>query len=178
MRAKNIVQPGTVAPEFTLRATPDQSLSLSDFRGQPVILTFYPADFSPVCSDQMSVYNTILDEFRAYEAQLLGISVDGVWCHVAFAKDRRLRFPLLSDFEPKGEVARAYGAYDSKAGLCERALLVIDDEGKVFWSYVAPIGVNPGADGILDALDRLRPGRAEEIDRASRLLRGAPEVQP
>src|SRR5689334_19168605 len=101
--------PGASAPDFTLQTTPDQRVSRSDFRGRPVILTFYPADWSPVCGDQLAIYNEICGEFARYRAQLLGISVDGVWCHLAFARDRRLKFPLLADFEPKGEVARQYG---------------------------------------------------------------------
>src|SRR5205085_8171181 len=94
--------PGTPAPAFSLPSTPDQSVSLSEFRGQPVILAFYPADWSPVCGDQMALYNEVLPEFRPFNAELIGISVDGVWCHAAFARDRKLHFPLLADFEPKG----------------------------------------------------------------------------
>jgi peroxiredoxin len=150
-----ILPPGTAAPEFTLHVTPDQTLSLSELRGRPVILAFYPADWSPVCGDQMALYNEILPEFQKFNAELLGISVDGVWCHEAFAKDRRLHFPLLADFEPKGEVAREYGAYREKDGVCERALFVIDKNGKINWSYCSPIAVNPGADGILQALEDL-----------------------
>jgi peroxiredoxin len=150
-----ILPPGTAAPEFTLNVTPDQTLSLSELRGRPVILAFYPADWSPVCGDQMALYNEILPEFQKFNAELLGISVDGVWCHEAFAKDRRLHFPLLSDFEPKGEVARKYGAYRGKEGVSERALFVIDKNGKITWSYVSPVAVNPGADGILQALEDL-----------------------
>src|SRR4051812_7269241 len=105
------LEPGTPAPEFSLHTTPDQRISLRDFRGHPVILAFYPADWSPVCGDQMALYNEILPEFQRYDATLLGISVDGAWCHFAFSKDRKLRFPLLSDFEPKGAVAKSYGAY-------------------------------------------------------------------
>ena len=149
-----MLQAGAPAPEFTLNVTPDQTLSLRELRGRPVILAFYPADWSPVCGDQMSLYNEILPEFRKYHAELLGISVDGVWCHAAFAKDRRLHFPLLSDFEPKGDVARRYGVY-RKEGFTERALFVLDKNGVIAWSYCSPIAVNPGADGILDALDRL-----------------------
>lgn len=149
------IQAGANAPDFTLPCTPDQTVSLSDLRGHPVILAFYPADWSPVCGDQMALYNEIREEFARHNAQLLGISVDGAWCHAAFAKDRKLHFPLLSDFEPKGEVARRYGVYRAKEGLTERALFVIDAQGKVAWSYVSPIGVNPGADGILDALEKL-----------------------
>ena len=130
-------------------------MSLSDFRGKPVILAFYPADWSPVCGDQMSLYNEILPEFRSHGAQLFGISVDGVWCHRAFAEARKLRFPLLADFEPKGVAARAFGVYRAGEGICERALFVLDGDGVVRWSYVSPIGVNPGADGILEALENL-----------------------
>ena len=150
-----ILIPGTRAPEFTLHVTPDQTLSLSELRGKPVILAFYPADWSPVCGDQMAVYNEILPEFQKYEAELLGISVDGVWCHAAFAKDRHLHFPLLADFEPKGAVAQMYGVYRKSDGVCERALFVIDKNGVITWSYVSPIAVNPGADGILQALEDL-----------------------
>ena len=158
---------GTAAPAFSLRTTPDQSVSLSDFRGQPVILTFYPADWSPVCGDQLALYNEIVDEFRHYGAALLGVSVDGIWCHLAFARDRKLRFPLLSDFQPKGEVARSYGAYREQDGVAERALFVIDPHGIIHWSYVSPIGVNPGADGILTALEDLsrREGSKRESAR-------------
>jgi len=150
-----ILIPGTPAPEFTLHVTPDQSLSLSELRGKPVILAFYPADWSPVCGDQMALYNEILAEFQKYQAELLGISVDGVWCHAAFAKDRHLHFPLLADFEPKGAVAQMYGVYRKSDGVCERALFVIDKNGTIRWSYVSPIAVNPGADGILQALEDL-----------------------
>ena len=146
---------GTPAPEFSLHSTPDQSVSLSDFRGRPVILAFYPADWSPVCSDQMALYNEILDEFSKFDAELIGISVDGIWCHLAFAHDRKLRFPLLADFEPKGAVARRYGAYRDQEGTSERALFVIDRDGVIRWSYCSPVGVNPGADGILRALEAL-----------------------
>jgi peroxiredoxin len=157
-RSKRTVQflgPGAAAPDFTLPVTPDQNLALSDLKGKPIILAFYPADWSPVCGDQMTVYNEILSEFHKHGAELLGLSVDGVWCHQAFVKDRRLHFPLLADFEPKGEVARKYGAYRNQEGVSERALFVIDRSGVIFWSYLSPIAVNPGADGILDALERL-----------------------
>jgi peroxiredoxin len=150
-----ILAPGASAPDFTLRVTPDQNLSLSDLRGKPVIIAFYPADWSPVCGDQMALYNEVLPEFRQHGAELLGVSVDGVWCHEAFAKDRHLHFPLLADFEPKGATAKRYGAYRDGEGVCERALFVIDRDGLIFWSYLSPIAVNPGADGILDALERL-----------------------
>ena len=146
---------GIIAPDFTLKTTPDQSVSLNDFHGRPVILAFYPADFSPVCGDEMTLYNEILPEFQRYGAEILGISVDGVWCHIAFAKARNLHFPLLSDFEPKGKVAQKYGVYNKKEGICERALFVINKDGIIHWSYISPIGINPGAAGILNALESL-----------------------
>jgi peroxiredoxin len=153
----HILEPGTAAPDFKLPVTPDQKLSLDELKGQPVILAFYPADWSPVCGDQMALYNEILPEFQKYRAKLLGISVDGAWCHAAFAKDRHLRFPLLADFHPKGAVAQSYGAYRESDGFSERALFVIDKNGIISWSYCSPIAVNPGADGILEALDGLVP---------------------
>lgn len=152
----SILNAGTPAPDFSLHVTPDQKLALSELRGKPVVLAFYPADWSPVCGDQMALYNEILSEFQKRETELLGISVDGVWCHAAFSKDRKLHFPLLADFEPKGAVANQYGAYREADGVTERALFVIDKDGIIRWSYCSPIGVNPGADGILDALDALK----------------------
>src|SRR5256885_6045117 len=153
--AAAILPAGVPAPDFALSSAPDQILRLSDLRGPPVILVFYPADWSPVCGDQVALYNEILPEFREYGAEIVGISVDSVWCHAAFSRDRHLHFPLLADFEPKGAVARSYGVYRDGDGTSERALFVIDGRGTVAWSYVSPIGVNPGANGILDALEAL-----------------------
>jgi peroxiredoxin len=151
----DLLAAGITAPEFKLPVTPDQSLTLKELRGHPVILAFYPADWSPVCGDQMSLYNEVLSEFKKFDAELLGISVDGVWCHDAFAHAHHLHFPLLADFEPKGEIARKYGAYRNGEGVCERALFVLDKKGVIRWSYCSPIAVNPGADGILEALEQL-----------------------
>ncbi len=127
----------------------------ADFRGRPLILVFYPADWSPVCTDQLGLYQEIMPEFQRHGAELLGISVDSLWSHLAFARDRNLRFPLLADFEPKGEVSRAYGVYRAQDGTSERALFVLGPTGVVSWSYVSPTEVNPGADGILRALEDL-----------------------
>jgi peroxiredoxin len=146
---------GTRAPDFELKATPDQSVTRGSFRGRSLIMAFYPADWSPVCTDQMALYNEILPEFKRLGGELVGISIDHAWCHVAFAQSRNLHFPLLADFHPKGEVARSYGVYDDTIGMSERALFVLDGEGVIRWSYVSPIGVNPGADGILSALESM-----------------------
>ena len=151
-----MLEKGSKAPDFELNATPDQKIKLKDFKGKNVILAFYPADWSPVCSDQMALYNEMLKYFSKYDAQILGISVDSVWCHLAFSGDRKLHFPLLADFEPKGEVSRAYGVYDEETGESKRALFVIDKEGEIAWSYLSPTAVNPGADGILDALEEIK----------------------
>jgi peroxiredoxin len=150
-----ILPAGTEAPDFTLRVTPDQTLSLKELRGRPVILAFYPADWSPVCGDQMALYNEVLPEFHRFNAELLGISVDGVWCHAAFSRDHNLHFPLLADFEPKGAVAKLYGVFRDGEGVSERSLFVVDKNGTISWSYVSPVAVNPGADGILEALENL-----------------------
>jgi peroxiredoxin len=157
---RKALPPGTDAPDFTLRSTPDQWLTLDEFRSRPVVIAFYPADWSPVCGDQMTLYNEMLKEFHDLGAELIGISVDGAWCHAAFARDRKLHFPLLADFEPKGDVARRYGVYRDQDGVSERALFVIDADGKIHWSFVSPIGVNPGADGILSALEDLQNKQA------------------
>lgn len=154
-RTPSILKPGSKAPSFTLKSTPDQSVSLRDFLGRPVVLAFYPADWSPVCSDQMGLYAQVMSEFKKFNAEVLGISVDGVWSHLAFAKDRKLNFPLLSDFEPKGAVSKMYGAYEARVGESARALLVLDHKGMIRWSMLSPDGVNPGADGILSALEKL-----------------------
>jgi peroxiredoxin len=146
--------PGDTAPDFNLLTTPDQKISLSEFDG-PVVLIFYPADWSPVCGDELTMFEAASRLFHERGAQLLGISVDGVWSHQAFRVDHKIEFPLLSDFEPKGEVARAYGVYRDNEGVCDRALFVIDRNHKVAWSYVSPIGVNPGADGALKAIEEL-----------------------
>ena len=159
-----ILAAGTASPQFTLRVTPDQNLSLSELKGRPVILAFYPADWSPVCGDQLALYNEVLPEFRKHGAELLGISVDGVWCHEAYVQARRLRFPLLADFHPKGAVAKSYGAYREGEGVCERALFVLDRSGVIFWSYCSPIAVNPGADGIIEALEKLPKKDGSHVD--------------
>ncbi|MCI4338824.1 MAG: redoxin domain-containing protein [Thermoplasmata archaeon] len=153
---------GTQAPEFILPSTPDQKVSLSELRGRPVVLAFYPADWSPVCSDQMGMYNEMLPEFEKYDAEIMGISVDGVWSHAAFARDRKLHFPLLADFEPKGDVSRRYGVYSDREGESERALFVLDQRGVIRWSYLSATGINPGANGILAALDRLGKGKTSK----------------
>ena len=150
-----LLSAGTPAPDFTLPRGPGETVRLADSRGHPVILAFYPADWSPVCGDELGVFNEVLPEFQRYRAELLGISVDGVWSHKAYKQARKFDFHLLADFEPKGTVSRQYGAYREQDGFSERALFVLDGAGVIRWSYLSPVAVNPGADGILAALEAL-----------------------
>jgi peroxiredoxin len=155
---------GTPAPEFSLRSTPDQMVALNELRGRPVVLIFYPADWSPVCNDELAVFNELLPEFERFDARVIGISVDGVWCHGAFSDARNFRFTLLSDFEPKGEVARRYGVYREQDGFSERASFLIDADGIIVWNEVAPVGINPGAGGVLQALEELSGDHEPETE--------------
>ena len=146
---------GAPAPDIVLPAGPSHTWALRDHRGKAVVLVFYPADWERVSTDQLSHYNHIVPQLQALHAELVGISGDSVWSHQAFAKALGLRFPLLSDAQPRGAAARAYGVYRSREGTCQRALVVIDPEGTIRWRYVAPWEINPGVDGILTALEAL-----------------------
>lgn len=145
----------SIAPDFELYATPDQKLKLSELRDKKVILAFYPADWSPVCDDQMTLYNEMGKFFAKHNAQVVGVSVDSKWSHMAFSESNKFRFPLLADFEPKGAVAKLYEVFNEKEGECKRAIYVIDEHGVIRWNYLSPVGINPGADGILTALEEL-----------------------
>ena len=148
-----MIEPGTKAPEFTLPNHRGQPVSLSDFAGRRVVLAFYPNDFSPVCSDQLSIYQEVLAQVRDAGAELVGISTDGTWAHNAFRKHLGLEMTLLSDFHPKGEVSRAYGAYLEDWGTPNRSLVLIDEEGVVRWVHESPTPMEiPGANLIFDAL--------------------------
>jgi peroxiredoxin len=156
-----LLQKGTAAPDFELNAAPDKKISLESFKGKRLVIAFYPADWSPVCGDQIALYNETLKLFEKYNAEIIGISVDSMWCHKAYRENRNIHFPLLADFEPKGEVSRQYGAYNDKGGYSSRALYVLDEDGTIQWSYLSPDGVNPGADGILDALEELENNKKQ-----------------
>ncbi|HBY93401.1 MAG TPA: peroxiredoxin [Chloroflexi bacterium] len=148
---------GSSAPDFYLPATTTKRLSLSALRGRPVVLVFYPADFSPGCTSQLNLYQEALEGFEAYAAQLVAISTDGLWSHRAFAEAHNLTFPLLSDFWPHGQTARAYGVFRERDGICERSLFLIDCSGLIRWSYVSPVlNQIPGADLIYQALEDFR----------------------
>lgn len=151
-----LLQEGILAPDFELNATPDQTLRLSALRGKKVIIAFYPADWSPVCGDQLDLFNATLKYFNSYNAQVVGISVDSAWSHMAFSKDRNFHFPLLADFEPKGAVSALYGAYNDLKGMSDRALVIVDEYGIIRWSEHYQDGVNPGVDGVLETLELLK----------------------
>lgn len=148
-----MIQPGTKAPDFSLPDHGGNQVLLSDFTGRKLVLAFYPLDFSPVCSEQLTLYQEVLGEIESRGASLVGISVDSSFCHHAFRKQRNLTMPLLSDFNPKGEVSRAYGAWIDSVDHGNRSLVLVDEEGTVRWSHASPTPVEiPGANLIFDAL--------------------------
>jgi peroxiredoxin len=148
-----VIEPGTKAPDFTLRDQDLNEVSLADFAGRKLMLAFYPADFSPVCSDQLSIYQEVLGEIESKGATLVGVSVDSAFCHHAFREHRGLTMPLLADFHPKGEMSSAYGAYREDRGANNRSLVLVDEDGVVRWSYASPSTREiPGANLIFDAL--------------------------
>jgi peroxiredoxin len=149
-----LIETGEAAPDFTLPNHKGEQVSLADFRGRKVMLVFYPADFSPVCSDQLSIYQEVLGQIEDAGVQLLGISVDSSWTHNAFRKQLGLEIPLLADFHPKGQVSRTYGAYIEDFGTSNRSLVLVDEEGVVRWVHESPSVVDiPGANLIFDALE-------------------------
>jgi peroxiredoxin len=149
-----MIQPGSPAPDFKLRDQDGEEVSLSDLKGQTSVLVFYPLDFSPVCTDQLSIYQELVSDFEARGVKLYGISVDSSFAHKAFQEKLNLTFPLLADFEPKGEVAKKFGVYDDEWGSSKRALVMIDPDGVVKWAYCSPSALEiPGANLIFDALE-------------------------
>jgi peroxiredoxin (alkyl hydroperoxide reductase subunit C) len=147
---------GTAAPELDIPATPDGNrFKLADQRGSPAVLVFYPGDFTPVCTGELGLFNELLPELQAFGAKVFAISCDSLWSHIAYAKELNLAIPLLTDFHPKGEVCRRFDVYRDDIGTAERALFVLDGDGRIFWSHVSPIEINPGADGVLGALEQL-----------------------
>jgi peroxiredoxin (alkyl hydroperoxide reductase subunit C) len=154
-----LIEPGAPAPDFSLPDQDGNVVSLADLRGQRVVLVFYPADFSPVCTDQLEVYERSLDRLEADGAHLYGVSVDSAYCHRAFRERLGVTIPLLADFHPKGEVARSYGVYAEAYGVAARALVMIGPEGEVEWSYRSPSPLEiPGVELIQDAAAGARSG--------------------
>jgi peroxiredoxin len=149
-----MIEPGSPAPDFTLRDQDGNEVSLRDYRGRTLVLVFYPSDFSPVCTDQLSVYQEVLPQLEEAGAELVGISVDGAFCHKAFREHQGLTIPLLADFHPKGEVAKAYGVWSEQYGVSGRALVMVGPDGAVEWSYLSPPLEIPGANLIFDALEQ------------------------
>jgi peroxiredoxin len=160
LRSRFPLPSGEVAPAIVLPAGHARTWDLRNFRAQPVVLVFYPADWEPVSTAQLRRCNDVLPEVRSLGAELVGVSADSVWCHQAFMHDLRLEFQLLSDFHPRGSAARAYGVYRPRQGTSERALFVVDAAGVIRWHYLAPQEVNPGVDGMLTALEALARKKA------------------
>jgi len=185
-----LLPPGTPGPPFRLlsseaadlppgsRVPPERWTSLAEQAGSPLVLVFYPGDFTPVCGDELAIFSEVLPEIERHGAKVFGISVDSTWCHRAFAEARHLRFPLLSDFHPKGDVSSRYRSYREQDGFSERSLFVLDRDGKVFWSQLSPIDVNPGVDGVLDALERLDGEQQAEDERGERRGSEQEEARP
>ncbi len=149
-----MIEPGTPAPDFTLRDQDGREVSLSELAGQTVVLVFYPLDFSPVCTDQLNLYHEVLPELEERGVRLYGVSVDSSYCHKAFQRHLGIAIPLLSDFEPKGAVARSYGVYAEGHGVASRALVMIGPDGTVRWSHRSPSPLEiPGANLIFDAIE-------------------------
>ena len=149
-----MIEPGSPAPDFTLRDQDGNEVSLEDLRGQRTVLVFYPADFSPVCTDQLSVYQEVLPEFEQRGLKIYGVSVDNAYCHNAFQKSLGISIPLLADFHPKGEVARRFGVYSETYGQAKRSLVMIGPDLTVDWVHKGPPLEIPGANLIFDALDQ------------------------
>ena len=148
-----MIEPGSQAPNFTLPDQDGGDVSLGDFAGRKLVIAFYPLDFSPVCTDQLSLYQEVLAELDQRGATLVGVSVDSPYCHAAFRERLNLTMPLLSDFHPKGEMSRAYGAWIEKVGHGNRSLVLVDERGIVAWSHASPTPLEiPGANLIFDAL--------------------------
>ena len=152
-----MIEPGSAAPDFTLPDQDGKQVALADFRGRRVVLVFYPSDFSPVCTDQLNLYQEVLPQFEERGVALVGISVDGAFSHKAFQKQLNVTIPLLADFHPKGEVARAYGLYSEEYGVAGRGLVLVGPDGTVDWTYLSPPLEVPGANLIFDALDERTP---------------------
>ena len=153
-----MIEPGAPAPDFALPDQDGNVVTLESLRGKRVVLVFYPSDFSPVCTDQLNVYQEVLGELRARGAELYGVSVDSNWCHKAFQQHLGVDIPLLADFHPKGAVAQAYGVWAEKYGVSKRALVMIGPDGTVEWVYKAPSPLEiPGANLIFDALEAHAP---------------------
>jgi peroxiredoxin len=152
-----MIEPGSAAPDFTLPDQDGKEVSLADFRGRRLVLVFYPADFSPTCTDQLNLYQEVLPQLEERGLALVGISVDGAFCHKAFQSHLNVTIPLLADFHPKGEVTRAYGLWSDQHGVARRALVMVGPDGTVEWSYLSPPLEVPGANLIFDALDQRTP---------------------
>ena len=155
-----LIEVGAVAPDFTLADQDKKKHTLSDYQGNPVVLLFYPLDFSGICSEEMTCVMDNMARFKELNAQVFGISVDSTYCHQAFANERGVEYPLLADFHPKGEVCKAYGLWLDGPGIGDRATVLIGKDGKVLWAE----SVSPG---VITSLENARSASSREISPAS-----------
>ena len=146
---------GFRAPDFRLRCSQYREAALEDYRGHPLVVVFYVADWHPVCSAQLATYRDLDPQLKRMGAQLVAISADTVWSHAAFSNAHQLPFPLLADDRPRGNIARAYGVYDARRQATRRSLFVVDATSTITWSAVFPDAVDPGSDGIQTAVEDL-----------------------
>jgi peroxiredoxin len=147
------LEPGTKVPDFTLKTEELEDFTQEDLRGRTSVLVFYPGAFSPVCTDQLQVYEEVIDELRAQGVEMYGVSCDGPFAQKAFRQSLGISIPQLSDFEPKGAVSRAFGAYFEPAGFSDRAIVIVGPDLTVTWSHAADNpGEIPGVNLIVDAL--------------------------
>ena len=148
-----LIAPGTPAPDFRLIDEAGEKVTRESLLGQTTVLVFYPFAFSPVCTDQFQVYEEVLGDLEQAGAKLYGVSCDATWSQKAFREKLGVTIPQLSDFEPKGKVSKAFGAYFEPGGFSNRCLVIIDADGVVQWSYEASNpGELPGANLIFDGL--------------------------
>jgi len=153
-----MIEPGAEAPDFSLPDQDGKTVSLADLRDQTSVLVFYPMDWSPVCTDQLNVYQEVVGELEERGARLYGVSVDSAFSHKAFQEHLGISFPLLADFHPKGQVSQKYGAFIEERGHNNRSLVMIGPDLKVVWSHAAPTPLEiPGANLIFDALEQFQP---------------------
>jgi len=147
---------GAPAPEFALKDQSQTEVKLSDFKGKKnVVIVFYPLDWSPVCTNEHACFVNELKRFESLDAQILGLSVDSVWSHKAYAEKMGIHYPLLADFHPRGAVAEKFGVYLAEKGITGRAIAIIDRKGNLAWFKNYDIPTVPDLQEVADALSKL-----------------------
>ncbi len=146
---------GQPVPDFTLKNQDQKDVRLRDFRGKNVVIVFYPLDWSPVCTNEHACFVNDMQKFQKLNAQILGISVDSVWSHKAWAEKLGIQYPLLADFQPRGAVGETFGVYMADKGITGRAIAIVDKDGKVAWFKQYEILQVPEVAEVAQALEKL-----------------------